>query len=742
METVQADLRQPKQLYMLFFAEMWERFSYYGMRALLILFMVKEFMYSDDQAYHIYGAYGALVYTTPFIGGIVADRLLGYRKSVMLGAILMALGHFIMAVPDLTPESMKWLNEPSFIVALAFIIVGNGFFKPNISSIVGSLYGENDPRRDSGFTIFYMGVNLGAFLAPLGCGVVGEMYGWGYGFSLAGLGMVAGLIVFGIGQKSLGEKGMPTRPEALKERSIIGVNKEWSVYLLSLGMIIAAAVLINFHGFLKNALPIFLVAVLIYILYVAFTKLQKIERERMFVILILLVFISMFWAFFEQAGSSLTLFTDRNVERGGVPTSLFQSVNPLYILLFGPVFSALWTWLGRKGQDLSLAMKFSLGILQLGLGFGAFVMGAKAASEGGMVSVYWLLLGYLLHTTGELCVSPVGLSMVTRLSPKHMTAMMLGVWYFSSAFAHILGGTIASMTSTSAYMEAAIAFKPTIGFEGKETITYRAYETFVVDKATNKPIELKEDEKLDTLKHRVDTLFSEPVTVNVNVLASLTKEQEAKNPRPDAYHIRRSLRPDGKISINVRPKHIDPFGDYMTLTMTKAPQVGTISMQADTLTYTPNAGYTGEEVIEFQACEKENPAICETVRIVLTISPIENNPPRALVGSFDYNTLKSTALGKNEPSINVLDFVYDPDGTKLSVEILKAPDKANALVGEDATLNHAVTPRKTLQIYTRVFQLIMYFCFGATVLLFLLVPLIKAWTHEGKDTDGNPIDKV
>lgn len=736
METTQqVDLRQPKQLYMLFFAEMWERFSYYGMRALLILFMVKEFMYSDDKAYHIYGAYGALVYTTPFIGGIIADRLLGYRKSVMLGAVLMALGHFIMAVPDLTPEDMKWLNEPSFIAALAFIIVGNGFFKPNISSIVGSLYGDKDPRRDSGFTIFYMGVNLGAFLAPLGCGVVGEVYGWGYGFSLAGVGMLAGLVVFGIGQKSLGEKGLPARPEALKERSIVGVNKEWSVYLLSLAMVALAAVLLNFHGFLKSGLPIFVALVVLGILLYAIIKLPKIERERMFVILILLVFMTMFWAFFEQAGSSLTLFTDRNVDRSGVPTSLFQSVNPLFILLFGPVFSALWTFLGRYERDLSLPTKFALGILQVGLGFGAFIMGAKSASEGGMVSVFWLLLGYLLHTTGELCVSPVGLSMVTRLSPKYMTAMMMGVWYFSSAVAHILGGAIASMTSTSAYMEPAIAFKPTIGFEGKEAITYRAYETFTVDKATGKPIELKEDEKLDTTRHRVDTFFTEPVTVNVHVLPTLSKEDEAKNPRPDAYYIRRSMRPDTKISINVRPKHIDPFGDYMTLTMSKQPQVGTVSMQGDTLTYTPNPGYTGEEVIEFKACEKENPQFCDIIRIVIAVSPIENQPPRAMTASFDYYTLKSTAWGKNEPSINVLDFVYDPDGAKLQVEILQAPNKVNALVSEDATLNHAVTPRKTLQIYTRVFQLIMYCCFGATVLLLLLVPVLKAWTHEGKNPD-------
>ena len=723
-------MKQPKQLYMLFFAEMWERFSFYGMRALLILFMVKEFLYSDDEAYHVYAAYGALVYTTPFLGGIIADKLLGYRKSVMLGGILMAIGHFVMAGPDLTPEGYKWLDQYFFFTALAFLIVGNGFFKPNISSIVGSLYGENDPRRDAGFTIFYMGVNLGAFLAPLVCGTVGEIYGWGYGFSLAGFGMLAGLIAFGRGQHSL-EKGLPPSQAKLEEKSFLGISNEKSIYVLAMFMVVAAGVLINFHSFLSKGLYVFGGAVLSYILYIAVTKLNKIERERMFVILTLLLFSAMFWAFFEQAGSSITLFTDRNIDKGGVPTSIFQSVNPLFILLFGSVFSAMWLALGKRDKDLSIPTKFALAILQLGLGFGAFVLGAKTASEGGMVSVFWLLLGYLLHTTGELCLSPVGLSMVTKLAPRAIVAMILGAWYLSSAFAHNLGGLIAGLTSTKAYMETAIDYKPTIGFVGTDTLKYTAYETNIFDKASNTLVELKEGEKLDTLKHRVDTLFSPEVTVVMHVVASAAELKE--NSRPDAYIVRKSIRPNSEFSLNTRLKHLDPSGEFADITMTRQPASGVIAMKGDTLTYKPSADFTGEDVIEFTACERENKKFCDVLRIVVTVDDKPLHAPTVVEPMVNYYTLKSTALGKNEPSINVLNYVADADGSELSIKVTQKPNIDKALISEGSALNPFVTPRKTIQIYNNVFFLIMLFSFGASVLLFLLVPVLKSWVHEGVD---------
>jgi POT family proton-dependent oligopeptide transporter len=726
----EASMKQPKQLYMLFFAEMWERFSFYGMRALLILFMVKQFLYSDDDAYHIYGAYGALVYTTPFIGGIIADKILGYRKSVMLGGILMAIGHFVMVGPDLTPEGYKWLDEIFFYTALAFLIVGNGFFKPNISSIVGSLYGQNDPRRDAGFTIFYMGVNLGAFLAPLVCGTVGEIWGWGYGFSLAGIGMVAGLIAFGRGQHTL-QHGLPPSEEYLKQPSPIGLSNEKSVYLLSLFMVAAAGVLINFHNFMSKGLYVFGIGVLAYILYIAFTKLNKIERQRMFVILILLVFSAMFWAFFEQAGSSITLFTDRNVDKGGVPTSLFQSVNPLFILLFGSAFSAMWLALGKRGKDLSIPAKFVLAIIQLGLGFGALVIGAKTASEGGMVSVVWLLLGYLLQTTGELCLSPVGLSMVTKLAPKTMVAMILGAWYLSSAFAHNLGALIAGYTSTSAYMEKAIEYKPNIGFIGQDTIKFVAYETYIADKTTGAVVTLKKDEKIDTTKHRVDSLFAQEVSLLLNVVA--TEAELKPNAIPDAYTIRHSIRPDGKVQVNTRVQHLDPFGDLMDIAPTRQPTLGTIQMQGDTMIYTPNAGSVGEDIIEFTLCEREANKFCDRLRIVITIDDKEMHAPVATQTSVEYYVVASTALAKSEPTINVLNYIADADGSNTNIKITQKPSLQKALVGNSKALNSFVTPRKTIQIYSKVFFFIMICSFGAALVLLLLVPVLKSWVHEGKD---------
>lgn len=723
-------MKQPKQLYMLFFAEMWERFSFYGMRALLILFMVKQFLYSDGEAYHIYAAYGALVYTTPFIGGIIADKLLGYRKSVMLGGILMAIGHFVMVGPDLTPEGYKWLDEIFFYTALAFLIVGNGFFKPNISSIVGSLYGDNDPRRDAGFTIFYMGVNLGAFLAPLVCGTVGELWGWGYGFSLAGIGMVAGLIAFGRGQHSL-VHGLPPSEELLQKRSFIGLSNEKSIYLLSLFMVVVAGILINFHGFMSKSLYVFGAGVLGYILYIAFVKLNKIERQRMFVILTLLVFSAMFWAFFEQAGSSITLFTDRNVERGGVPTSLFQSINPLFILLFGSAFSAMWLSLGKRGKDLSIPTKFVLAMIQLGLGFGALVIGAKTASEGGMVSVVWLLLGYLLHTTGELCLSPVGLSMVTKLAPKTMVAMILGAWYLSSAFAHNLGGLIAAYTSTSAYMETAIEYKPNIGYTGQDTIKFVAYETYIADKASNAVVILKENEKMDTAKQRVDSLFAPEVTLVLNVVK--TAAELKPNAAPDAYIIRRSIRADGKVVLNTRVKHLDPFGDLMDITATRPPALGTIQMQGDTMIYTPNAGSTGEDIIEFTLCEREAKQFCDRLRIVITIDDKEMHAPVAAQTNIEYNVIASTALAKSEPTINVLNYIADADGSDINIKITQKPSLQKALAGGSSALNTFVTPRKTIQIYSKVFFFIMICSFVAAFVLLLLVPILKSWVHEGKD---------
>jgi len=565
----------PTGLFMLFFAEMWERFSFYGMKALLVFYMIKGFLqFKDNEAYSVYGAYTALVYAAPFLGGMLADRLLGQRRAVIIGGLLMAAGHLLMTVE----------HSMAFFCALSLLICGNGFFKPNISTMVGQLYPQGSPRRDAGFTIFYMGINLGAAIAPIVCGYVGEVYGWHWGFGLATGGMLIGVAIFAaptkvtqfiiltsaaytavrmpflqdsllqllvrlflaaalsaaavIALSALQKGGVPTHigqpPDMARLKHKIGglLRADWAVYLgiacsvplvalLVRGDVLAGWVLFITGGF-----------AFAYVIYDAFFRCNLIERHRVFVVLIMMFFSLLFWTFFEQAGSSLNNFADRNIDRvfearriteadvgknvefrvaprtndpkltlltpltqeqlgypyegrpftmsgladlrkkatedadkavvswpitpahigmgiggGEVPASEFQAVNPIFILLFGLVFTALWGVLGTRGIEPSTPVKFGFGLLQLGLGFGALWYGAHTADARGMVLIPWLLLGYLLHTTGELCVSPVGLSMVTVLSPARMVSTMMGAWFMASAFAQYLAGQIAKLTS-------------------------------------------------------------------------------------------------------------------------------------------------------------------------------------------------------------------------------------------------------------------------------------------------------
>jgi POT family proton-dependent oligopeptide transporter len=478
----------PVGLFVLFFAEMWERFSYYGMRALLVFYMLKGFLsMDDDRAYAVYGAYTALVYATPFLGGLLADRLLGARRAVVAGGLLMAAGHCLMTVE----------REWAFYGALALLVCGNGFFKPNISAIVGQLYAPADPRRDGGYTLFYMGINLGAALAPLVCGYIGETYGWHYGFGLATIGMLAGVAVFTapvrvtqvlivtgafatstallflhnnvyqlavnafvavalaaaavIAAVALGRGGLPEdagRPPAdAAQRPLAPV---WIGVALALPVI---AFFVHRSALAGVVLALAGGAALVHLLLEAF-RCERVERERLFVALALTFFAMLFWAFFEQAGSSINNFTDRNVDRsfggGVVPASAFQATNPIFILLLGLVFTALWSRLARRGVEPTTPRKFALGLVQLGLGFGALWLGAASSGDDGMVSVSWLLLGYLLHTTGELCISPVGLSMVTKLSPARIVSTMMGAWFMATAFSQYLAGLIARLTGVRA----------------------------------------------------------------------------------------------------------------------------------------------------------------------------------------------------------------------------------------------------------------------------------------------------
>lgn len=591
-------LGHPTGLFTLFFAEMWERFSYYGMRALLLFYMIKGFLgYGDSEAYAVYGAYTALVYMTPFFGGMIADRLIGARRAVVLGGLLMAAGHLLMTVQ----------NETGFFTALALLIAGNGFFKPNISTIVGSLYPQGSPKRDGGFTIFYMGINLGAAMSPLLCGYIGETYGWHYGFGLATIGMLTGIAVFvapilltqaliGAGALAaavgliyykpdnmysfsinifvavsllaagivaliaLQRGGLPAEAGAPPSRArlrqpVFGIPTEFAVYL---GTLIAIPILALFvcgfaplnKGVTLTIVPEALVTemaakggvyevlsvmlnetskpaglilflsgiIALGYLGMATMKLERIPRQRMYVVFILTFFSLLFWAFFEQAGSSVNNFTDRNIDRvvgqertiaadevgkvitiqptqaqlgfsngsemfvigtldslrdtnketptftidwtvapdnvgmrvserdGEIPASWFQSINPVFILIFGLVFTALWGYLGKRRLEPSTPVKFALGLMQLGLGFACFWYGAQTADERGMVAVSWLFVGYLLQTTGELCISPVGLSMVTRMAPAFLVSTVMGMWFLATAFSQFLAAIIAQFT--------------------------------------------------------------------------------------------------------------------------------------------------------------------------------------------------------------------------------------------------------------------------------------------------------
>lgn len=510
-------LGHPRGLVILFFAEMWERFSYYGMRALLVLYLTQHWLMADAEAQGLYAAYAALVYLMPVAGGLIADRLLGARKAVTIGALLLVFGHFTMAfegqggrqtlevqgrqyaveaqgrdqdrvVYAVSPDNVRTRIDisaeglradlpagvrldnalPAFtptgaytvtttpdvagqsvlFLALALIIVGVGFLKPNISTVVGSLYQEGDPRRDGGFTIFYVGINLGAFISSLACAYLGITYGWRYGFGLAGIGMLAGLAVFLWGQKWLEGRAEPP-DEAKLKRKIAGAPVEAWVYIGGLVTVIPAWLLVQRHELVEVMLAWLAPAIFLVMFGYAGFVLRGADRSRMMVALILIAFSVLFWTLFEQAGSSLTLFAERST---GLPTGfnagMTQSFNPLMIMILGPLIAGLWVRLHRRGWEPSTPTKFSLALILVGGGFLLLVF--AAATQAGAdfrVPLIWLFLAYMLHTIGELCLSPVGLSMITKLSLARVVGLMMGVWFLSSALAHMLAGQIAALTA-------------------------------------------------------------------------------------------------------------------------------------------------------------------------------------------------------------------------------------------------------------------------------------------------------
>jgi POT family proton-dependent oligopeptide transporter len=443
----------PRGLSTLFFTELWERFSYYGMRAILVLFMTNAIAsgglgMTDGTATAIYGLYTAGVYLSALPGGWIADRLLGQRHAVFVGGVIIAAGHFTMAVPSIT----------TFYAGLILIVLGTGLLKPNVSAMVGDLYPEGGARRDAGFSIYYMGINVGAFLGPLVCGYLGENVNWHLGFSAAGIGMVLGLVQYRLGGRHLGVAGHlrgDVRSGDVRARAIrslaLGVGAVVGVALLLVGMQSAGIIAMTLLGFV-DATGYFIVALAgLFICYVLFFGgLTGVERGRVGVIAVCFLAAAVFWSGYEQAGSSMNLFAERLTNRvilgWEMPASWLQSVPALFIILLAPAFSGLWLWLGTRSP--SIPAKFGYGLIQLGLGFVVMAWASTYAVGGTLVNPSWLVVTYLLHTTGELCLSPVGLSSITKLSPPRFVGQMMGVWFMGSALGNLIAGRVAGLIET------------------------------------------------------------------------------------------------------------------------------------------------------------------------------------------------------------------------------------------------------------------------------------------------------
>lgn len=446
-------LGHPRGLATLFFTEMWERFSYYGMRAILVLAMVAGVEgtnpglgLSREMATAIYGLYTSAVYLASLPGGWIADRLIGQRNAVFWGGVIIASGHFTMA----------FATQSSFYIGLILIALGTGLLKPNVSAMVGQLYATDaGARKDAGYSIFYMGINTGAFVGQLICGALGEKVGWHWGFGAAGIFMTLGLIQYRFYGKYLGEIGIKPASTGDAVRDTATRKKGWlviAISLLGLGAVVAAALtgaLLIDPVRLAQGTGVFIVALaLAYFSFVIFFGgLDAIEKKRVGVIAILFVGAAMFWSGFEQAGSSFNLFaqdyTDRMVFGWEVPASWLQAVNPLFIIILSPFFAALWVNLGKRNLNPSTPLKFGIGLVQMSIGFLVLAWASTYVAQGEKVAPTWLILTYLFHTTGELCLSPVGLSAVNKLSPQRYQGQMFGTWFMASALGHLIAGLLA-----------------------------------------------------------------------------------------------------------------------------------------------------------------------------------------------------------------------------------------------------------------------------------------------------------
>jgi len=448
----------PKGLYILFLTEMWERFSYYGMRALLIFYLTQYLLFSDSQSIAIYGAYTALIYITPVIGGIISDRYLGSTKSVIWGGLLMILGHIGMAFEGVPPvESVSEIGEiiilrnnftlQAFFISITFLIVGVGFFKANISTMVGQLYLEDDFRRDEGFTIFFWGINIGAFLAAAICGYVGQRFGWGYGFGIAGIGMAVGLGIFIYGQKHLHGIGAPPTSSRIEAKSFIGINVENSIYLGSIFSVAIIWKIVQHAQLISYAVFITVIIALSWTVFYACTRCEPRDRDRMLIALVFMTTWVIFVALFEQMGSSLNLFTDRfvNLNLFGFEfmASQVQGLPSLFLLLITPFFFRLWSILDRHRLNPPSAVKFALALIIMGLGYYILSLAIDSNDGTGNINLGWIILIYLFFAVSDLFIGPIGLSVVTKLSVARALGFMMGLWMLSVAIGSYLASSAA-----------------------------------------------------------------------------------------------------------------------------------------------------------------------------------------------------------------------------------------------------------------------------------------------------------
>jgi len=435
---------QPRALYVLFFTELWERFSYYGIRALLMFCMISELGCSDAEAYGIYGMYFALASASSLAGGYIADHYLGNRKAIYLGAITIIIGHLVLLLP--------FRNILNF--GLAFVVAGTGFFKANITSLLGQYYQPHDPRRDSGFTIFYMGINLGALLSPFVCGYIGKTFGWHYGFGISGLGMFFGLLNFYLNDKSLGDVGQIPDKTRLYKRNFLGLSPYQVIIIGTLLSIPVFAGFIHYHDLMRNFLYCSGIVALISLISMAL-RCKGEERKSMLALIAMMPFFIAFWASFEQAGASINLFIDRHVNRDlmgyEIPTTWFLSLTPFLIILLGSVFSMLWVQLAKRNREPSTPIKFALAFFQASLSFWFLKLGVQEGMSVGVTSMVWVILYYFFRTTSELCIAPIALSMVTKLAPPRLMSFMMGAFFLSIAFAQIVAQQVAKYFTTAAH---------------------------------------------------------------------------------------------------------------------------------------------------------------------------------------------------------------------------------------------------------------------------------------------------